>query len=121
MADGHLGKCKECAKADVTKRYYDPVARLRIVAYERARFKDPKRKAKILTYTRSRRSRVPEKCQAYRELRAALRKGILERLPCQVCGEKKSQAHHTDYSKPLDVLWLCFRHHREAHGQKVNV
>lgn len=31
-----------------------------------------------------------------------------------------SQAHHEDYARPLDVRWLCFKHHRETHGQQVN-
>ena len=33
------------------------------------------------------------------------------RLPCQICG-RKAEAHHYDYNKPLDVLWLCRSHHR---------
>jgi len=27
----------------------------------------------------------------------------------------KAEAHHDDYSRPLDVRWLCKRHHEEAH------
>ena len=38
---------------------------------------------------------------------------------CFKCGEK-GQAHHDDYSKPFEIKWLCFKHHRElAHGQIV--
>ena len=48
----------------------------------------------------------------------AIRDGKMERLSCEVCGAK-AQAHHDDYSKPLDVRWLCFKHHREHHGQIV--
>ncbi len=44
MADGHLGKCKECTKQDVKNRYDDPVSLKRITEYERKRFQDPKRK-----------------------------------------------------------------------------
>lgn len=46
--------------------------------------------------------------------------GRLVRKPCEACGSEKSQAHHDDYSKPLDVRWFCFKHHREiGHGQTV--
>lgn len=41
--------------------------------------------------------------------------GKMERKPCVVCGEIKSQAHHEDYSKPLDVVWLCSRCHGKIH------
>lgn len=36
---------------------------------------------------------------------------------CQRCGgEGKIEAHHTDYSRPLDVQWLCQSCHRREHG-----
>jgi len=49
---------------------------------------------------------------------AAVRLGILVRQPCQVegCSVKKVQAHHTDYSRPLEVEWLCRRHHAATHN-----
>ena len=46
----------------------------------------------------------------------AIKSGKLIRLPCIICGNVKSHGHHPDYSKPLDVIWLCKRHHLEAHG-----
>ena len=37
---------------------------------------------------------------------------------CEKCGNKlKLHAHHKDYSKPLDVTWLCRYCHRELHGR----
>lgn len=36
----------------------------------------------------------------------ALASGKLLKNPC-ACGSMDVEAHHSDYSKPLDVLWLC--------------
>ncbi|WP_436232408.1 single-stranded DNA-binding protein [Escherichia coli] len=46
-----------------------------------------------------------------------LRDGKLIRPPqCECCGsECKPQAHHCDYSKPTDVMWLCKSCHVEWH------
>jgi hypothetical protein len=41
--------------------------------------------------------------------------GKIIKLPCQVCGEIKSETHHPDYSKPEKVMFLCKRHHKEIH------
>lgn len=51
------------------------------------------------------------------KVRRALRDGRLTQLPCEVagCGDPNSEAHHDDYSKPLEVTWLCFEHHKELH------
>lgn len=43
----------------------------------------------------------------------------LVRKPCEVCGEQ-AEAHHDDYNKPLEVRWLCFKHHREWHKTHDN-
>ena len=55
------------------------------------------------------RMRVKEK------VKYAVRSGKLQKLPCGVCGEEKVEAHHPDYDKPLDVIWLCRKHHLEIH------
>lgn len=51
---------------------------------------------------------------------SAIKKGLMKRLPCQVCGIK-AQAHHPDYLKPLDILWLCKRHHHDVHLGKLKL
>lgn len=50
----------------------------------------------------------------------AIRSGALVPQPCRVCGDK-AQAHHKDYSKPLDVDWLCFVHHRQEHKENKDL
>lgn len=47
----------------------------------------------------------------------AISSGRLTREPCEVCGATKVHAHHDDYNKPLDVRWLCPRHHQEHHAK----
>ena len=53
--------------------------------------------------------------------RNAVRRGNLTRLQCESCGDARSQAHHADYSRPLNVVWLCrpchTREHRRARGE----
>ena len=55
------------------------------------------------------------KRECRRHTHAALRQGILLYGPCEVCGEINAQAHHDDYSKPLEIRWLCSWHHAEHH------
>jgi len=53
--------------------------------------------------------------QVHKKVRRAIDAGKLVREPCEVCGNTKSEGHHEDYSKPLDVVWLCRKHHVAAH------
>lgn len=56
------------------------------------------------------------KAKAHQMVGYAVQKGDLIRQPCERCGTKeKVVAHHEDYNKPLDVVWLCQYHHRERH------
>lgn len=51
----------------------------------------------------------------------ALKKGQIKRQPCQACGFKfDMHMHHPDYTKPLDIVWLCARCHAAEHkGENV--
>lgn len=55
------------------------------------------------------------KRKARRTLREAVKYGRIKKLPCVECGDIKSEGHHKDYSKPLDVVWLCRTHHMVIH------
>lgn len=114
MSDGHLGKCKDCARKDVRENYRAQREKKRV--YEHERNQRPERRAAKLRYQRESRRRHPEKVAAHNAVANAIRDGRLKRQPCRVCGEW-AEGHHFDYSKPLDVDWLCFKHHREQHGQ----
>jgi hypothetical protein len=71
---------------------------------------------------RKRRYRVanPVKHAAHLALTKAVRLGLLVRLPCDLCGNAKTEGHHVDYSAPLSVVWLCKKHHLAAHGGRLD-
>jgi hypothetical protein len=62
-------------------------------------------------------------------VRRALRDGIFQEMPCELCGSQKitvacngvkrraTVAHHDDYNRPLHVRWLCQLHHNVWHGK----
>ncbi len=47
-----------------------------------------------------------------------IQRGLLIPYPCDVCGNKKAEAHHDDYRQPYCIRWLCFEHHREFHKEQ---
>ena len=57
----------------------------------------------------------PVQAHAHKLVAAAIRRGDLTRMACEVCGNPLTDAHHEDYDRPLDVRWLCRKHHRDAH------
>jgi hypothetical protein len=64
---------------------------------------------------RGRRPASAEKERARQQAWNAANRGDIQRQPCEVCGVEKVDAHHDDYSKPLEVRWLCRAHHMEVH------
>ncbi len=63
----------------------------------------------------NKRPEVKERMRVYSMVAAAKRKGIITQQPCATCGDLNSQAHHKDYSKPLEVSWLCPQCHAREH------
>lgn len=57
----------------------------------------------------------PQKVWAHQCLRSALNRGLIEKESCEVCGSAEVDAHHDSYDKPMDVRWLCRRHHKAEH------
>lgn len=113
MADGHLGKCKECQKAASSKaRNADPE---RYREYDRQRGKLPHRIALAIAQTKKWRAEDARRMKCHNAVARALKSGKIEPLPCFVCGNENSNAHHPSYDLPLDVVWLCAVHHKECH------
>ena len=73
------------------------------------------------TQERLRREGTPEqrlKMTARNEVRKALLRGDLVRGTCERDGcDLVGHAHHDDYTKPLEVRWLCRAHHLEFHRE----
>jgi DNA repair exonuclease SbcCD ATPase subunit len=110
---GRLLSCKSCVAK--TQREYDRTPRAKELSKER--MKKSKFKIKSARSLKRQRAKYPEKYHARNLLYSALKLGKINREPCSVCGNPKSEAHHQDYNEPLKVMWLCFEHHRELHKQ----
>lgn len=56
--------------------------------------------------------KYPARKAAARAVRLALESGrLLKPKYCQFCKSTKIGAHHEDYTKPLEVIWVCAKHH----------
>ena len=120
--DGLSYRCKECVNA---------VRRVKREAIAATKSPDWKKKTQdIEAYRKAWREAHPGYSTAKKKewyskhkdrlrvkdaVKYALRTGKLVKTPCQVCGELEVQGHHPDYSRPLDVVWLCRKHHHEIH------
>lgn len=111
MADGHLGKCKICAKKDSYVHRHESPSREKILAYDRARGG-----RQTLKDLQDYRAKYPKKYKAHCAVNYAIKSKKLFKEPCEICGKEKVDAHHDDYDKPLNVRWLCSEHHHQWHA-----
>jgi len=128
MADGHLNKCIPCVKSRVKKHREANLEKIK--AYDKARSNQPHRiqarkdymqtdagkktkKKAIDAYHK----RYPMKYAAQIITRNYVRDGkLIPATSCSVCsGTKKIEGHHDDYTKPLEVRWLCESCHKDWH------
>lgn len=116
MADGHLNFCKACVKKRVKKFYLSNTEKIK--QYELERSKLTKRKKQQYLYTQRKRLHYPGKYRCHNIVATAIKDGRLIKMPCSVCGNVKSEAHHPDYRSPLKVVWLCLKHHRELNSNR---
>lgn len=115
---GRSASCKVCTCARVAA--HRKANHAKVCAYDRERSKRPERKAKASSYQRAMTARNPERKKARTAVSNAVRDGRLRRKPCMYCGKLRVHGHHHDYSKPLEVEWVCFRCHRDReHGGHV--
>lgn len=125
MADGYFGKCKECANSyqcQWEKDNYEKV-RIRKHNYQKTYYKmwyaknGRKRKKDYNKIIEKWQKDNAEKVVVQRKMRHAVKMKIISKPTiCSNCGdERKILAHHEDYSKPLEVVWLCYSCHKKTH------
>jgi hypothetical protein len=115
MADGTVNKCKECNKIDVRENRAKKVEKYR--AYDRGRQKLPARIQAAVAITKKWRAADRRRQVCHNAVARAVRSGNLIRMDCKKCGSKNSLAHHENYDKPLDVMWLCQPCHKQRHKE----
>tara|TARA_R110002110_G_C13168146_1_gene692424 strand:+ start:167 stop:694 length:528 start_codon:yes stop_codon:yes gene_type:complete len=124
MADGLLGKCKECTKKDSEARRIEKEKDPEWAELEAERHRVKSRAhtirkkgfSKGTVFKRFDFGCAKSQKIANNKLGNAVRDGKIKRMPCCVCGKSKTEGHHEDYSNPLDVIWLCKKHHTDRHS-----
>ena len=110
--DGLTASCKLCLKERDRIRDQDPERKAMKERYVKGIGKEAATRAKKKYIEKN-----PKKRTVHIKTGNAIRDGKLFKQPCEVCGIADVQAHHCDYDKPLEVMWLCAIHHEEWHRQ----
>jgi hypothetical protein len=120
-------QCKPCIRAGVNARRLtleatDPAWAEREAARHRAKSERYRKAGRVTTSPAKMRALRknwetlhPNQKIANTAVSNALRHGKLKREPCEICCDTRVEAHHEDYSKPLEVRWLCKAHHMARH------
>lgn len=111
MADGHLNKCKECTRADVTAHRTRNLERIR--HYDRERGKRAEARSRRDWYAKANPVQVWASSVVNRRWRF---KEFRRSAACGDCGTSENiRLHHDDYMLPFVVRALCATHHRLWH------
>lgn len=73
---------------------------------------------KIASNVRKWRTKFPKRRAAQVAVFVEVRAGRMRKGIC-FCGDINTEAHHPNYNKPLEVMWLCKRHHRMADRKEL--
>lgn len=119
------GYCIDCNKAYQRSPHHAELRR----ALEKRMAKEGRRKKRNRVHYLRRIALYPEKERARLAVLNAINKGVLVRPDrCERCknipdpmsnGTTSIQGHHPDYSKPLEVVWLCHTCHVEEHRRSA--
>ena len=117
MADGHFNQCKACKKVYADDYTAKNIEVLR--AKGRERMRDPERARISNELTKAWKNADIRRKKCHTAVKTEIRAGRLKRQPCVRCGDEKTYAHHEDYDKPLDVVWLCPVCHKQRHKEML--
>lgn len=117
--DGFQDRCRKCFSEYNKKRYASDPDRFK---RDVARYRTENPSACLGTRLKAC-AKNPTKRNARRAVEAAIAAGRLKNPHvCFGCGceegEHRIEAHHHDYTKPLDVVWLCTPCHRRMDIQR---
>ena len=107
-------ECMDCRRKQSREDRAQNIAAVR--AHDRQRNQLPQRRALNAAAARKWSTANSRLQLVNRRLQRAVRSQKLTPLPCLVCGDN-AEAHHPDYSRPFDVVWLCRSHHRQLHAE----
>ncbi len=110
--DGFSNICKPCRKLTYRQIVY---RNLETHREKNRRYYKAHRK-EILSRRKERYEENKHKGSAHKKVAWALLSGKLKRGTCEKCKSGDVEAHHFDYTKPLEVTWLCKRHHARTHA-----
>lgn len=128
MMDGHLNKCISCVKSRVYKHRELNLETIR--EYDKKRATKPHRVQSRKDYQKTEAGKLakkkamdayykkyPMKYAAHVITRNAIRDGkLFPATSCSACNStEKIEGHHDDYTKPMEVRWLCEKCHKEWH------
>lgn len=108
-------RCKTCRRTEEHRRSRQKAGTPERLATTRAYYQ--RSAEQIKEAQRVRRRERPEVAKARGLVQYAVRTGALVPEPCLFCDEPKVDAHHHNYSLPLDVTWLCKKHHGLVHRE----
>lgn len=111
-ANGITAYCAQCRN----ERFRQEVPKNRAYHTERVRRERAANPRGQRAAARRQAELKPKAVYAIGVIRNEIKRGRLQRQPCEVCGNKYSHGHHDDYDKPLSVRWLCPVHHAEWHN-----
>ena len=133
MLDGHLNKCKECAKNDARLHRDNNINKVR--EYDRNRPNAQERSEKnckrVKNYSESQKRKYDENRRTWGDIQhnknkktvnmylanAVRGNRIIKPLFCEHCNNSgiALEGHHSNYLEPLNVVWLCKPCHGKEH------